>query len=129
MEFSVICPKDGRVEVSLEDISSVSFGDAESVNIVFSCPQCGEEIRVTIRMSSMLVTSVDLSMFAEDEPSHDDAPSVFRPRERRLRSAAAEFYDVDPSERRRIDDYCEYFRRQLAEVDDVERMLSEIDSR
>jgi hypothetical protein len=35
--------------------------------------------------------------------------------------------DVQEMSDRHIDEYCEYFRRQLARVEDVEAVLSEID--
>ena len=41
MEFTLICPNDGRVELDLEDISTIIFRGPESVEVVFVCPHCG----------------------------------------------------------------------------------------
>jgi len=45
MEFALMCPNDGRVELGLESVTAVVFHGAESVEVVFVCrivaPPCG----------------------------------------------------------------------------------------
>lgn len=123
MDFSVICPNDGPVEVGLESISTVIFNGTESVVIVIICPRCGAEIRVAVQLPDMFISAVEFD--GEDPVPVDDAVfdlgAISRRSERVPRPT--------PVEQRRIDGYCEYFRRQLAGATDVDAVLAEIDSR
>lgn len=138
MEFSLICPNDGEVEVGLEDISSIVFNGFESVEIVFVCPVCGTEIRVNAKMPNVLITTLDLSDMLErslelaaeqgfipddlEDDDYDDYDDEFEP-------AVAFERKLTPDEEARIERYCEYFKRQLAGVDTVEKFLHEVDQK
>ncbi|GAB4281745.1 MAG: hypothetical protein Kow0056_17330 [Coriobacteriia bacterium] len=65
MRFSLICPNDGEVEVGLEDVSSIVFNGVESVDVVFVCPECGTEIRVTAKIPKLLIATLDLTELLE----------------------------------------------------------------
>lgn len=122
MDFSVICPNDGPVEVGLESISTIIFRGLESVVIIFVCPRCGAEIHVAIQLPDLFVAAVELD--ADGPLSFDDDIFDISPLRRPERVEPP-----TPTEQRRIDRYCEYFRRQLASADDVEAALAEIDSK
>lgn len=123
MDFSVICPNDGPVEVGLDSISTIIFRGFESVIIIFVCPRCGSEIHVALQLPDLFVAAIELD--AEGPLSFDDDLVEFPPplpRRQRARTPS-------PVEQKRIDRYCEYFRRQLADADDADAALNEIDSK
>ena len=72
MEFSIVCPNDGTVEVSLEDVSSIVFHGFESVDVVFTCPRCGTEVGMTAKIPNMLITTLDLSEMLERSLEGDE---------------------------------------------------------
>ncbi|TDB38878.1 MAG: hypothetical protein D9V44_04165 [Actinobacteria bacterium] len=122
MEFSLICPNDGQVDLSLEDITTVAFRDPETVEVSFQCPQCGQTLRAALRVPNMLMAAMELAHLAENDE--------YEPQESR-----EPVWGVDPragekrAERERVEEsYCEYFRRQLSHVECVEDLLAEIDS-
>ncbi|PKQ20403.1 MAG: hypothetical protein CVT66_05385 [Actinobacteria bacterium HGW-Actinobacteria-6] len=122
MEFSLICPNDGQVELSLEDISAVAFRDQETVEVAFVCPKCGDILRASLRVPNMLAAAMELARFAEEESVVDGEARAY-----------AFGFVSEPGESRterdRLEEsYCEYFRRQLAHVECVEDLLAEIDS-
>lgn len=138
MDFSVICPNDGPVEVSLENVATVILHGAETVDVVFTCPLCGEKIAVSAEVSNLLVAASDILRLVGDggeceihlehgEPDFDDEdPSED------LLEGALHVLGVETTRDGRdelVDHYCEYFRRQLATIDTVEAMLHEIDCR
>ena len=138
MEFSLTCPNDGAIEVGLEDISSIVFNGFENVDVVFVCPECGEEIRVRAKMPNLLITTLDLSEtlertmeqaaehgFLSIEPVDDDLEEYLDEDVEEM-PAAPELSDGDKA---RIEHYCEYFKRQLDGVDTVEAFLLEADQR
>jgi hypothetical protein len=133
MEFSLICPNDGEVEVGLEDISSIVFNGFESVDVVFVCPECGTEIRVQAKMPNLLITTLDLSD-ALERSLEVAAEGGFIPMdeddviEAEIVLAAAE-PSLSEDDEERIEHYCEYFKRQLARVDTVEAFLHEVDQK
>lgn len=122
MEFSLICPNDGRVELSLEDISAVAFRDPESVDVMFTCPQCGHALQVSIHVPNMLMAVLEIARAVEagEDPEADVAGVESEPAESARERMARE---------RLQESYCEYFRRQLSRVRCVEDLLAEIDSR
>lgn len=122
MEFSLICPNDGRVELSLEDISAVAFRDPESVDVMFTCPQCGHALQVSIHVPNMLMAVLEIARAVEagEEPETDVAGTVSEPTESARERMTRE---------RLQESYCEYFRRQLSRIRCVEDLLAEIDSR
>lgn len=122
MEFSLICPNDGRVELSLEDISAVAFRDPESVDVMFTCPQCGHALQVSIHVPNMLMAVLEIARAVEagEDPETEAAQAV---------AAPAESIHARIARERLQESYCEYFRRQLSQVRCVEDLLAEIDSR
>ncbi len=120
MEFTITCPIDGPIEVSLEDIETVVVREAERADITFVCPHCGTQITVTAVVPAFLMAAIEaLADESELVDTSDylvetDAPGLGRLTE----------FDGDP----RVDAYCEYFRRQLSHVDCVEDAIAEIDS-
>ena len=121
MEFTITCPIDGPITVSLEDIDTVVLREAERADITFVCPHCGTEILVSAVVPSFLMAAIE----ALAEEGDTTGPSY------------AEVYDVagdDIDLEAAVPDdpvaeaYCEYFRRQLAHVDCVEDFLAEIDA-
>ncbi|MBE0475832.1 MAG: hypothetical protein IBX62_01860 [Coriobacteriia bacterium] len=119
MEFTVNCPHDGQVEVSLEDVSRVVLRDADRVEIVFCCPLCGASIPLTLRVPNLLMAAIES---AEDD-AEALAASVAVPVSEGTPEVAALEGEDDP----RVRAYCEYFRRQLSRVNCVQDMLHEID--
>lgn len=122
IRFSVVCQNDGPVEVALTDLSAIVFDGEEEVDLLFMCPSCGEEIRVCMRIPNLFVSALELSEMLSDATEALDSLAEERERGRRPR-------ELTDSDRKRIEGYCEYFRRQLAEVDTVDALLAEIDSR
>lgn len=129
MEFTVPCPVDGPVDVTLEDIDSVVLREADRADITFVCPHCGSEITVTAIVPAFLLSAMEA--LAEDEDV--ELPQTFRV------TSATLFDDTSESEAERVavvthdseqdEAYCEYFRRQLDKVDSVEDALREMDER
>lgn len=122
MEFSLICPNDGQVDLSLEDITAVAFRDPETVEVSFLCPQCGQILRASLKVPNMLMAAMELAHFAETDEYEPQEPIDSQ-------------WGLDPRsgeervERERVEEsYCEYFRRQLSHVECVEDLLAEIDS-
>lgn len=131
MQFVITCPVDGPVEVSVEDIDTVVLREPEQAEVVFSCPECGAEISVIVQVPSFLMAAIEamasdtdsyvaplaslVAMAAQAEAARDEPESVLIPPAH-----------LEPEDHDRIDSYCEYFRRQLALVDDVEDALREL---
>jgi hypothetical protein len=134
MKFSVLCMTDGQVEVTLDDLNAVVFEGQEDVQLVFSCPVCGEEIRLGMHIPNLYVAASGLAELLEEAQSmrsaegetafqvftisHDDSAHGEAPRVERVG-------DDDP----RVEHYVEYFRRQLATCDSVEAFLAEVDEK
>jgi hypothetical protein len=134
MKFSVLCMTDGAVEVTLDDLNAVVFEGKEDVQLVFSCPVCGDEIRLGVHIPNLYVAASGLAELLEEaqamrsadgetafqvfKVSHDDSSGDSEPRIERLS-------DGDP----RVEHYVEYFRRQLAVCDSVDAFLAEVDEK
>lgn len=120
MEFTITCPVDGAIEVGLEDIDTVVLRGAERADMTFVCPHCGTSITVGAVVPAFLLAA--MRALAE-EPTSDLGG---------LLVVSGDSVDTDsrPSlgQEHRIEAYCEYFRRQLDTVEDVEGALAEIDS-
>jgi hypothetical protein len=121
MEFSTICPNDGPIEVGLDCISTITFRGFESMTVVFVCPQCGAEIEMRMQIPDLLVAAVEFDA-ASDGPMTFDAADD-------MPLTVGEDRTLASGDQQRLERYCEYFRRQLASVDDVDEVLAEIDSR
>jgi hypothetical protein len=125
MEFTITCPIDGLITVSLEDIDTVVLREPERADITFVCPQCGTEITVSAVVPSFLMAAIEA--LAEDG---DATGGPFAGMFHVADEADEEFVAVPaPVEDDPVADaYCEYFRRQLAHIDCVDDVLAEIDA-
>lgn len=131
MQFVITCPVDGPIEVTVEDIDTVVLREPEEAEVIFACPECGTEISVVVRIPSFLMAAIEA--MAADNDSYV-APLASLVAMAAEADAAQEGRGdrsvplvVEVAEEERIDAYCEYFRRQLAEIDDVEDALRELD--
>jgi hypothetical protein len=127
IKFSVLCSVDGAVEVTIDDLNAVVFDGREDVQLVFTCPVCGDEIRVGVHIPNLYLAAAGIAELF-DEVSGLEPPSerfqVFAVTSAEREDEDLPTVDLDAPH---IDDYCEYFRRQLAQVEDVDAVLSEID--
>lgn len=121
MQFVIDCPVDGPVEVSLEDIDTVVLREPEQADIVFTCPSCGSEIGVTVRVPAFLLSAIE--SLAEETGGYSAPLAGMVALTVDVENASTEEKDVE-----RADAYCEYFRRQLDGVSCVDDALHEIDS-
>lgn len=124
MEFSLICPRDGQVELGLEDISAVVFHDPSTCDIVFLCPHCGSALRATVEVPHLFRVAMELVRLGEAEARIE---AVIRLDEGSDGEMPPQ--DDHPERERTIEAYCEYFRRQLSGVTCVEDFLAEVDAR
>ncbi|MDP2183471.1 MAG: hypothetical protein Q8K99_12985 [Actinomycetota bacterium] len=118
MQFVVTCPVDGPVEVALEDVDTVVLREPEQAEVVFTCPECGAEISVSVRVPSFLMAAI--------EAMAEDGGGRAAPLAGIMALAGDMDIEIETADEERIDSYCEYFRQQLAEVTDVSDMLREI---
>lgn len=135
MEFSLICPTDGRVDLSLEDITAVVFRGAESVEIVFECPHCGTSLRAQLQVPNLLAAASEIARHFESvqaanagNPAADAMNGRAHPHPHEGTADPAEGAEVRSARETAGEPYCEYFRRQLASVECVEDVLAEIDA-
>jgi hypothetical protein len=122
MEFTITCPIDGPVTVSLEDIDTVVLREAERADITFVCPHCGTEISVSAVVPSFLMAAIEA--LAEDG---DSAGSAFAGMFESATQSVEPCSTVVPGDPV-AEAYCEYFHRQLAHIECAEDMLAEIDA-
>ena len=127
MEFTIMCPVDGSVEVGLEDIESVVLRSPNRADITFVCPHCGTEISVTALVPAFLLSA--LEALAENPTDDEAAKLIFVTDHSGEDHAFDDGRDVIDADDPRHDAYCEYFRRQLGSVVSVEDALDEIDSK
>jgi hypothetical protein len=130
MEFTISCPIDGAIEVSIEDIDNVVLRESERADITFVCPHCGTEITVTAIVPTFLMAAIEaladesdsmsangLVVLSSDSGVDEGAETVDL-------EVVVEVDEDDPM----LDAYCEYFRRQLSAIDSVDQALGEIDA-
>ncbi len=127
MEFTIVCPIDGTIEVGLEDVDNVVLKESDRADITFVCPHCGSEITVTAIVPAFLLSAIEA---LADEPDGVPSEVVVIPVSQDASGGphaqlSIELDESDP----RFDAYCEYFRRQLSGIECVEDALEEIDSR
>lgn len=129
MEFTLICPNDGRIDLGLEDISAVVFRGPESVEVVFECPRCGSTLRAALHVPNLMLAAMELARYAE-EMGEDTTRTIGDPFGRDADKSRVEA-DREANERlareRAGEPYCEYFRRQLVHIECVEDLLAEIE--
>lgn len=125
VEFTLICPTDGSIELGLEDISAVVFQGSDSVEVVFECPHCHSSLRAELRVPNLLGAAIELAQYAEDmgdQPGHE--VSHVAPSEDEV---AIEDEETRAQRERDAEPYCEYFRRQLTGIESVEDFLKEFE--
>jgi hypothetical protein len=123
MEFTITCPIDGPVTVSLEDIDTVVLREPERADITFVCPHCGTEITVSAVVPSFLMAAIEA--LAEDGDSTGGPfAGMFQTAEEPAETFEVALAETDPV----TEAYCEYFRRQLSHIDCVDDVLAEIDA-
>jgi len=121
VEFTILCPIDGEIQVGVEDMRSVIIRDRERADITFACPHCGTEIGVTAIVPAFLLAAIESLALEEGDGR---SGTVFVSRE----PLAPPVQHVEMGDSL-AEAYCEYFRRQLASVETVDDVLDEIDSR
>ena len=122
MEFTITCPIDGPITVSLEDIDTVVLREPERADITFVCPHCGTEITVSAIVPSFLMAAIEA--LAEDgESAGGPFTGMFQ-----VADETAEVPDIPTIDDPVVEAYCEYFRRQLSHIDNVDEALAEIDA-
>lgn len=123
MEFTITCPIDGQITVSLEDVDTVVLRETERADITFVCPTCGSEIPVSAVVPSFLMAAIEA--LAEDDDSTGGAfAGMFETTKKPIETC-----DIVPVSGDSVTEaYCEYFRRQLADIYGVEDVLAEIDA-
>lgn len=131
MQFEITCPVDGRIEVTVEDIDTVVLREPEEAEVIFSCPECGTEISLIVRIPSFLMAAIEAMATDTDSYVAPLASLVAMAAEADAangrREAAIGPVVLEVGDEERIDAYCEYFRRQLSEIGDVEDALRELD--
>lgn len=127
MTFSIPCPTDGAVEVGLEDIESIVVRDEDNVEVLFTCPRCGGRISISAQVPHVLLSALEDVWSPMDEDEAAERTLRFSAVVTEVCDEPAGSLDASPEERERIERYCEYFRRQLADAVDVDAVLAEID--
>lgn len=123
MEFTITCPNDGPITVSLEDIDTVVLRETERADITFVCPHCGSEIAVSAVVPSFLMAAIE-ALADDGDGKGGSLPSGLFDGAK----AAAEPCEIVAPDDPVAEAYCEYFRRQLAHIHCVEDILAEIDA-
>jgi hypothetical protein len=120
--FSVLCMSCGAVEVTIDDLDAILFEGRDDVQLAFSCPRCADEIRVGLHVPDLYLAVSTLAEMLEDAArvAEGEEPETFQVF---ALSEEGAFSDEGSS----IDHYCEFFRRQLSRISDVEALISEID--
>ena len=122
MEFTITCPNDGPVEVSIEDVDTVVLQEPERAEIVFTCPRCGEPITVQIVIPSFLMAAIEA--MTEDGEGHQPIAGLVA----LVTQETVVVEEPSCEEGASIDAHCEYFRRQLDAVVSADDALSEMDA-
>lgn len=134
MEFTITCPIDGPVTVSLEDIDTVVLREPQNAEITFECPMCGEAITVRAEIPHFLMSAIEAMADEMDDDTVSFASIVALVTGTQVSENGAEVLEtvapdspvvvLDPV----ADAYCEYFHRQLERVECVEDFLAEVDA-
>ncbi len=120
MEFTITCPIDGPVEVGLEDIETVVLRDSDRADIAFVCPHCGTQVTVTAIVPAFLLAAIE-ALAEVPELTQRSGIEVIAVEVAPVAQGAA-------ADEVRADAYCEYFRRQLSQIECVDDALAEMDS-
>jgi len=121
MQFMINCPVDGSVEVSLEDVDTVVLREPEQAEVVFTCPECGTDVSVFVRIPSFLMAAIEAM-------AEDGGGSVAPLAGIVALASDTEILNELPAEEAdaKNEAYCEYFRRQLADIRDFDDFMREI---
>jgi hypothetical protein len=129
MGFSLVCPVDGPVDVTISDITSIVVRGGDDVDVVFECPRCGAAIQVNAKVPRVLLASLDEVVVADEENGEIRVKVSAVLHEAGQGASVGPDAQPDAADQERIERYCEYFRRQLEAARSAEAMLEEIDSR
>ena len=123
MQFTINCPVDGSVEVSLEDVDTVVLREPEQAEVVFTCPKCGTDVSVFVRIPSFLMAAIEAM-------AEDGGGSVAPLAGIVALASDTEILNELPDEETdtKNEAYCEYFRRQLEDISDFDDFMREIGS-
>lgn len=118
VQMTIECPTDGQVTVDVGDVNAIVFDRNGRCEVSFTCPQCGRELRQAVTPVAMQMAIVE-SETGEDAANGPEATS-----------GEGDAARDDAVERRVVDEatieaYCEYFRQELAESEDIEAALGE----
>ena len=121
MQFMIDCPVDGSVEVSLEDVDTVVLREPEQAEVVFTCPECGTDVSVFVRIPSFLMAAIEAM-------AEDGGGSVAPLAGIVALASDAEILNELPTEEsdEKNEAYCEYFRRQLSDIRDFDDFMREV---
>lgn len=121
MQFMINCPVDGSVEVSLEDVDTVVLREPEQAEVVFTCPECGTEVSVFVRIPSFLMAAIEAM-------AEDGGGSVAPLAGIVALASDTEILNELPAEETdaKNEAYCEYFRRQLSDIRDFDDFMREV---
>jgi hypothetical protein len=123
MEFSIWCPDDGTMQVGLEDIDSIVLRSKSAVEVVFTCPTCGRRITLTADVPQTMLAAFDDS-WAHAEGAGEESIKIQIVRDE---DAAPEpVPSAPPEEDSRIESYCEFFRRELLDIETVGDILAQM---
>lgn len=114
--MTIECPTDGQVTVDVTDVNAIVFDRAGRCEISFVCPRCGRELRQAVTPVAMQMAIVETggdAMGGTETEESEDAERAAKAEETARRDEAV------------IDAYCEYFRRQLEESEDIEAAIGE----
>jgi hypothetical protein len=127
VEFTLICPTDGSIQLGLEDISAVVFHGTDSIEVVFECPHCQASLRAELLVPNLLGAALELAQFADDK-GDQSAPEIRRHAAPDDEQLEFEWNDELLAQREReAEPYCEYFRRQLSRIETAEDLLAEFE--
>lgn len=121
MEFAIMCPVDGAITVSLEDIDSVVLHESEQADVTFVCPHCGSEIAVSGVVPSLLLDAIQAIAEDAERGGAGVSATVLD-----IPTVGPVSFSLDRHDT--VDAYCEYFRRQLARIETAEDAVSEIEA-
>lgn len=123
VQMTIQCPTDGQVTVDVSDVNAIVFDRNGKCEISFICPRCGAELRQAVTPVAMQMAIV--------EPEAGEV--VEEALERVISGQAVREDDEDAGpttvvvDEAVIEAYCEYFRRELADSEDIEAALADFD--
>lgn len=130
MEFTITCPIDGMVEVSLEDIDTVVLRESDRADITFVCPHCGAEITVSAVVPAFLMAAIEALADDTDAQLANGLVVLSSDTDESADSLLSDLSEFEiGAQDLRDEAYCEYFRRQLDRISSVDDVLREIDSK